>query len=241
MFLTIIGNNECYVVIKRRFQHSLQMVHKHFHEVLEATMKFAKEMIAPTTFDSNMNIPSAHNKRGRRKGKCYQNVLEICDFNMVFTYVYAGYEGVAHDARVLTEVVSNLNNGFLFPPFRDYRHRRIITKEEKFNHAYAQLINVIEHSYGVLKARFPILDKMAPYPINIQRDVVIAYFAVNNLIRNERINNELFNQFDISQVIFDEEGQQEEIFEETNGPSWTVKDSKIMHNMQEELTLKLMH
>ncbi|KAM3202566.1 hypothetical protein P3L10_030190 [Capsicum annuum] len=42
------------------------MVHKYFHEVLEAMMKFAKEMIAPTIFDLNMNIPDAHNKRLRR-------------------------------------------------------------------------------------------------------------------------------------------------------------------------------
>ncbi|XP_060171203.1 uncharacterized protein LOC132602321 [Lycium barbarum] len=104
-------------------------------------MKFAKEMIARTTFDSNMNIPGAHNKLrrnfkgavgalngtlvhavvpanqqivygGRGKGKCYHNVMEICDFNMVFTYVYAGWEGVAHDAYVLTEIVSNPENGF---------------------------------------------------------------------------------------------------------------------------------
>ncbi|KAM3235385.1 hypothetical protein P3L10_015421 [Capsicum annuum] len=82
----------------------------------------------------------------------------------------------------------------------------------------------IDGSYGVLKARFSILDKMAPYPINIQRDV-IACFVVNNFIRKEHINDELFNQFDTSQVIYDEEGQQEETFEETNGPSWTVEDS----------------
>ncbi|KAM3301830.1 hypothetical protein P3S67_016332 [Capsicum chacoense] len=81
---------------------------------------------------------------------------------------------------------------------------------------------------------------MTPYPINIQRDV-IACFAVNNFIRKERINDELFNQFDTSQVIFDEEGQQEETYEEINRLSWIVEDSQIMHNMREELALKLMH
>ncbi|KAM3238267.1 hypothetical protein P3L10_013297 [Capsicum annuum] len=202
-----------------------------------------------------MNIPDAHNKRlqiffkgaigaldetlvhvvdpanqqiiyrGRGKDKCYQNVLTIW---------------ITHDARVLTEVVPNSDNGFSFPPSRDYRRRRAITKEEKFNHAYAQLINVIERSYGVLKARFPILDKMTPYPINIQRDIAIACFAVNNFIRKESINDELFNQLDTPQVIFDEEGLQEETLKETNGPSWTVEDSQIMHNIREELVFKLM-
>ncbi|XP_060204178.1 uncharacterized protein LOC132632317 [Lycium barbarum] len=237
IFLSIIGHNERFVVIKRRFQHSSQMIHKYFHEVLEAMMKFAKEMISSTTFDPNLDIPGAHKRlrkifkgaigaldgtlvhaivpanqqiiyRGRGKGKCYQNVLGICDFNMGFTYVYAGWEGVAHDARVLTEIISNPENGFPFPPSNkyylcdaaypntrgflapyrnvrywlgDYQRRRAINKEEKFNHAHAQLRNVIERAYGVLKARFPILDKMPPYSIDVQRDVVVACFAIHNL------------------------------------------------------------
>lgn len=55
MFLTIIAHNERFVVMKRRFQHSSQTVHKYFHEVLEAMMHFAKEMIVPTVdLDSNI-------------------------------------------------------------------------------------------------------------------------------------------------------------------------------------------
>ncbi|KAM3238558.1 hypothetical protein P3L10_013590 [Capsicum annuum] len=185
---------------------------------------------------------------------------------MIFTYVSTGWERVAHNARVLTEIVSNPDNDFPFPssnkyylcdatysntrgflaPYcnirywlRDYHRRHAITREEKFNHAHAQLRNVIERSYGVLKARFPILDKTAPYPINIQGDVVIACFAINNIIRKENINDELFKQFDTPQIIFHEEGQQQKTFEETNGPSWAVEDSQIMYNMREKLALKL--
>ncbi|GAV87383.1 LOW QUALITY PROTEIN: DDE_4 domain-containing protein, partial [Cephalotus follicularis] len=160
--------------------------------------------------------------RGRGKGKCYQNVLGICDFNMIFTFVYAGWEGVAHDSRVLTEVMAESSNNFSFPPpnyylcnaaytntrgfmapyrnvrywLGDFRRRRAITKEEKFNHAHAKLRNIIERAYGVLKSRFSIFDKMAPYPFNVQRNVVIACFAVNNFIRKEKINDELFAQYE---------------------------------------------
>ena len=28
--------------------------------------------------------------RGRGRGECYQNVLGICDFDMVFTFIWAG-------------------------------------------------------------------------------------------------------------------------------------------------------
>ncbi|GAV65323.1 hypothetical protein CFOL_v3_08838 [Cephalotus follicularis] len=60
MFLTIIGHNERYVIIKRRFQHSSQTIHKYFHEVLATIMTFAREMIVPSTFEPNPDSPGAH-------------------------------------------------------------------------------------------------------------------------------------------------------------------------------------
>lgn len=42
------------------------------------------------------------------------------------------------------------------------------TKEELFNHAHAKLRNVIERAFSVLKARFPIMKRMAPYPFHVQ-------------------------------------------------------------------------
>ncbi|KAL4580226.1 hypothetical protein LXL04_016411 [Taraxacum kok-saghyz] len=71
-----------------------------------------------------------------------------------------------------------------------------LTKEEKFNHAHAQLRNVIERAYGVLKARFPILKQMAPFPFGVQRDVVIACFAVHNFIRMCNIHDVIFMEFE---------------------------------------------
>ncbi|KAL8089376.1 hypothetical protein AgCh_038988 [Apium graveolens] len=54
-------------------------------------------------------------QRGRGRGECYQNVLGICDFNMIFTFVWAGWEGVVHDSRILTEVAFDPDAGFPFP------------------------------------------------------------------------------------------------------------------------------
>ena len=54
--------------------------------------------------------------RGRGKGECFQNVLGICDFDMMFTFVWAGWEGITHDSRVLKEVACNPTSGFPFPP-----------------------------------------------------------------------------------------------------------------------------
>ncbi|KAK8957278.1 hypothetical protein KSP39_PZI001342 [Platanthera zijinensis] len=35
-----------------------------------------------------------------RHGVTTQNVMAVCDFNMCFTFVMAGWEGSAHDSRI---------------------------------------------------------------------------------------------------------------------------------------------
>ncbi|KAJ0784139.1 putative Myb/SANT-like domain-containing protein [Helianthus annuus] len=52
------------------------------------------------------------------------------------------------------------------------------------------------YAYGVLKARFPILKQMAPFSFPIQRDIVIACFAVHNFIRKCNIYDQLFMDYD---------------------------------------------
>jgi hypothetical protein len=48
-----------------------------------------------------------------RKGTLSQNVLAVCDFNMQFVYVLPGWEGSAHDGRVLSD--AQLRYGFTTP------------------------------------------------------------------------------------------------------------------------------
>ena len=64
----------------------------------------------------------------------------------------------------------------------DFRRRRAMTNKENFNHVHARLRNVIEHAFGVLKERFPILKRMAPFPLVTQRNITIACFALHNFI-----------------------------------------------------------
>ena len=44
-----------------------------------------------------------------------QNVLAMCDFDMLFRYVYAGWEGSASDAHVLSNAVRT-DPTFPWPP-----------------------------------------------------------------------------------------------------------------------------
>ncbi|KAK9050011.1 hypothetical protein SSX86_031020 [Deinandra increscens subsp. villosa] len=253
-------------------------------------MSFAREIIVPTSSDETTNISERHQRlkaifpgaigaldgtlvhavvptnqqncyRGRGKGVCYQNVLEICDFDMIFTFVWAGWEGIAHDSRVLKEVASNPTSGFPFPPpdkyylcdaaytntrgfltpyrntrywLADFRRRRPISKEERFNHAHAQLRNVIERAYGVLKARFPILKQMAPYPFPVQRDVVIACFAVHNFIRKYNIQDELFMGFEeMSMVTHNVQGGGSESIE------WGLEGTEYMTTLRNQIANQL--
>ena len=43
-------------------------------------------------------------------------MLGVCLFDMKFTYILAGWEGLAHDARVLSSVVGVREKNFPTPP-----------------------------------------------------------------------------------------------------------------------------
>ncbi|XP_076938049.1 uncharacterized protein LOC143606020 [Bidens hawaiensis] len=148
---------------------------------------------------------------------------------MIFTFIVAGWEGVAHDSRILLEALSDPHGPFTFPslekyylcdaayaltrgfmaPYRnvrywlgDFRRRRALTNKEKFNHAHAKLRNVIERAFGVLKARFSVLKRMGPFSLQTQRNIIISCFALHNFIRKEGLSDELFEKYDQPNVSF---------------------------------------
>ncbi|XP_021974313.2 uncharacterized protein LOC110869323 [Helianthus annuus] len=253
-------------------------------------------MIVPTSFNPNPNIPG-HNKRlrqafkgavgaldgtlihaviptskqdlyrGRGKGDYYQNVLAIRDFNMIFTFVVAGWEGVAHDARILLEALSDPDAPFPFPPqdkyylcdaayahvqgfmapyrnvrywLGDFRRRRALTNKEKFNHAHARLRNVIERAFGVLKARFLILKRMAPFPLVTQRNITVACFTLHNFIRKEGLSNGLFTEYDQPNVSMHNRLVHVDADEDEVEAHGTVADREYMTQLRDEIAEQLM-
>ena len=50
-----------------------------------------------------------------RKGYATQNIMVVCDFNMCFTFVWAGWEGTAHDTRIFNEALQRLDLNFPSP------------------------------------------------------------------------------------------------------------------------------
>jgi len=116
------------------------------------------------------HIPDGNQVRYRnRKGDISQNVLGMCTFDELFCYVLPGWEGSAHDSRVLQAALDDdlvpspgsyylvnasygLRSGFL-PPYRGVRYhlkeqhqsqQKPRNKEELFNLRHAQLRNVVE-------------------------------------------------------------------------------------------------
>ena len=99
-------------------------------------------------------------------------------------------------------VDSGLSIGTSFlPPHKSTRYhvqefnssgRRITSKKELYNYRHLSLWMVIEQSFGVLKARFPILNLMPNFKPIRQWYVVIVCCALHNFIRMNNRSDELF-------------------------------------------------
>jgi hypothetical protein len=163
---------------------------------------------------------AAEQKKWRcRKGFLSQNVFVACNFDMTVSYVLAGWSGSAHDSKVLADAMTK---GFTVPetryyvgdagyglkenvlsPYRGYMyhlkewqstHKRPTTMYELFNRRHAQLRNVIERVFGVVKKRFPILKfRMPSFEMVHQVNVVKACFAIHNFIVKNMRPDQYFN------------------------------------------------
>ncbi|XP_012858642.1 PREDICTED: uncharacterized protein LOC105977807 [Erythranthe guttata] len=143
LFLRTVGMHHRQRDSMERFQHSLETINRHVRRVIKALNMLASEVISPPNFNEVYEkiaanpefspffndavgaidgtlIPawvprSKQNAFRSRKAIVSQNVLAICDFDLMFTYVYAGWEGSANDSLVLRNAVAN-DPSFLFPP-----------------------------------------------------------------------------------------------------------------------------
>lgn len=154
---------------------------------------------------------------------------------MYFFYVCPGWEGSANDARVLENAELNgfpreenavyladagygLRKGYL-TPYRTVRyhlreqsraHLKPKTKEELFNLRHAQLRNVIERAFGVLRRRFRILNTAPEYHLNIQSQLILVLCALHNFIRH-RANgedDEFYRELDLPLGGGDQDGEE---------------------------------
>ena len=241
MFLWMVGHNASNRDAQSRFQHSGRTISKTFKRVLNALLPLYDDFVKPpedripsqlTRTERDWNkLHEFHNIRGaidgthipaflppaekapfrNPQGIITQNVLAGCTLDLLFFYVLPGWEGSAHDARVLKYALEqdptfpqpspsqvyladagySLRPGILVPYKKVRYHLREQAqatqqpknKEELFNLRHAQLRNVIERLFGVLKKRFRILDTAPQYSFDIQGKLILVLCALHNFIR----------------------------------------------------------
>ena len=73
---------------------------------------------------------------------------------------------------------------------------KVLGKDEIFNQCHARLRNVIECVFGIVKACFPLLKRMAPYSFTTQTKNVMACFSIHNFLRQISMADRLFSEYD---------------------------------------------
>lgn len=146
IFLTTLGHGFSNRMVQERFQHSSKTVSRWFNTLLDVICRMVVDVIKPidsqfkSTSDkikkntrywpyfkdcigaidgTNIQVVAPKGKNIPyigRKSITTQNIMVICDFNMCFTFVWAGLEGVAHDARIFVEALRRSHLGFLHLP-----------------------------------------------------------------------------------------------------------------------------
>jgi DDE superfamily endonuclease len=107
-------------------------------------------------------------------------VLAVCNFEIEFTYILAGWEGSAHDGAVYRDAYYNIglvtppgkywlgdagypNSDTILVPYRGTRYylkeqrlagKRPENSKELFNLRHALLRNVIKRIFGVVKRKY---------------------------------------------------------------------------------------
>ncbi|KAH6801262.1 nuclease HARBI1-like protein [Perilla frutescens var. hirtella] len=205
-FLIIVGHNDRYCNVSQRFHRSHFATSQNFNKILKALNTIAPDMMVKTS----TGIP-AKVKESIRFMPFFKNVLAACNFDLQFIYVLSGWEGSAHDSKLLSDALSRTNGlqvpqgyflvdcgfanrrQFLAPlhgiryHLKDFggqgRHPR--NASELFNLRHASLRNVIERTFGVFKSRFTIFKTAHPFPFQIQAELVLACAGLHNFLRKE--------------------------------------------------------
>ncbi|XP_071918197.1 uncharacterized protein [Coffea arabica] len=228
MFLQIVGYNLRFRVVGGYLYRSTETIHRYFSIVLDAILKLYPDLIQlpngatpreirnsrryyPWFADCVGAIDGTHvvasvpleiqGKFRGRKGYPTQNVLAAISFDLKFSYVLAGWEGSAHDSRVLEDALTRprglqvlqdagygIRNGFI-PPYsgvryhlKEYDDNPPQNEKELFNLRHSSLRTTIERGFGVLKKRFKVVDNDPFWDFKTQVDVILACCIIHNHI-----------------------------------------------------------
>ncbi|PKA67264.1 hypothetical protein AXF42_Ash004757 [Apostasia shenzhenica] len=135
----------------------------------------------------------------------YRSVCEFFQYSLEtvsqnFRQVLQGVLALRDDFIVLPNVSSpyhpHIRNNSHFYPYFNFRnrvHRRYESPQELYNHRHAQLRNIVERTFGILKKRFKVLTDIKPFPFSIQADIVLACCILHNYIGRNHGHDTYFN------------------------------------------------
>ncbi|KZZ93606.1 Transposase, IS4-like protein [Ascosphaera apis ARSEF 7405] len=186
-----------------------------------------------------LQSPAKQQPRWRnRKGFIPQNVLACCDFDMNFTFIFAGMEGSAHDCRILHKATEDAkfmdkippgcflladagypaSNPKLLTPYqctryhlKEFTNRGPETPRELFNKRHATKRNVIERTFGVFKNRFAIYRRLhVKLAISLQVKLAYALTCLHNMINAYGQAEHLLDEAQRAEVSVPEEDNDDE-------------------------------
>ncbi|XP_031392120.1 protein ALP1-like [Punica granatum] len=216
MFLMVVAHSTRLFVVAERFQHSKETVSRLIKVIVRGIHSLPPTYIRRRNVDVQLEIqrcrkwypffkncigaidgthvaatiPSSVRGAYRdRNNEIMQNILAACSHDMMFTHVVTGWEGSAHDSRILSDAATLQtfpapygeqyyvvdarypNIPGYMAPYKGQRYHRSdfnddtppTTKKELFNQRHASVRNVIERCFGVLKSRFAILRSISNY------------------------------------------------------------------------------
>ncbi|XP_020597493.1 uncharacterized protein LOC110037237 [Phalaenopsis equestris] len=279
--LFILSQNESMRGAMERFQHSSETISRYFSIGLSALVSLSSHVIRASDYKFehipaeiardarympffkdcigaidgthvDARIPNSDKVAFiGRCGSTTQNVMAVCDFNMCFTFVMAGWEGSAHDSRIFKSATRDPKSNFPHPPagkyylvdagypmqrgylkpfpdtryhIPDFARASNVTRgrNEIFNKRHSSLRGVIERTFGVWKKKWVILRDMPPYNFSKQVQIVFATMALHNYIRRHHSRSDI--DFHLAEL--DEENVPSETFEYRLGQFFTEEETE---------------
>lgn len=238
-FLLVVGQNSRYSHVGETFNRSHFSTSQSFNKILKVLNEIAVDFMAKPGSSTpekirestrffpyfkdcigaidGTHIPAMVSGRDtssyrNRHGTISQNVLAVCNFDLQFIYVLSGWEGSAHDSKLLNNAISRRNGlkvpqgkyylvdcGFpnrlqFLAPFRGVRYhlqdfhgqgRHPENARELFNLRHASLRNTVERLFRIFKSRFTIFKTAPPFSFQTQAELVLACAGLHNFLRKE--------------------------------------------------------
>ena len=114
---------------------------------------------------------------------------------------------------------------------------KAVGREEIFNLYHARLRNVIERAFGVVKARFPILKKMAPYSFAAQTKIVMTCFSIHNFLQQVSVADRLFSEYDTEEELESDSDNRNQ--GSTTNNFFTAADQEFMLQFRDHIANEL--